>query len=527
MKTWSCNVSYEWFSVFGKVLICNFVRLFLILSLCVIPTYVEANHGDQSKKPLDYKLARVRVPFIFNEGQVDNQICFYARTFSGKVFITKKGEIIYTLSNKRNEPLDKSTTLIVLKEQLVDMKASTITGEGKSPTTINYYKGSNPKYWKHNVPSYNNVSLGEIYKCIHLKLSAYGNNVEKLFYVKPGGAVSDIRLRIKGAQQLKTNNKGELVASTRYGPVSFTPPIAYQEVHGKLVPIHVAYTVAGNEYGFTVGAYDKAATLVIDPLLASTYLGGSKDDYGYAMAVYGDDVYVAGKTNSTNFPGTPASTRKNDDVLVAQLNEDLSALLAVTIFGGNDGSDVALDMAIGNGSIYITGQTNSGDFPNIGSGYGSSGPIFIAKLSMGLNLQVTTRFACNNVYGLALDNSGNVFIAGATLTSLPKTGSDTPGDTSDDTYQMSKKGNGEALSQSSVQTCTTCMPQPTWAVRNKDGAPTSFTTSLLILATYWLPGSPPPRTFQPHPVVMTTVMLTIRMTNSSGTMSLFQNSATI
>jgi len=248
-----CGPTYGRLSFFWKDLTYTIVILFLIINLFSNVLYANVRQEDLNNKPIDYKLARVQIPFIANEGQADPMVCFYAQTFIGIAFVTKKGEIYYTLYNQNNEPIDNNTLVHVLKEEFVDIRTPTITGETKSPTLVNYYKGSNPKYWRHNLPTYNTISFGEIYECIHLKLAAHGNNVEKLFYVKPGGSVEDIRVSIDGAQELKTNNKGELIAITKYGPVSFTPPIAYQEFRGKRVPIDVAYFVSGNKYGFTIG----------------------------------------------------------------------------------------------------------------------------------------------------------------------------------------------------------------------------------------------------------------------------------
>jgi len=39
----------------------------------------------------------IRLPFIANEGQINEDTSFYARTFGGTVFITRKGEIVYSL----------------------------------------------------------------------------------------------------------------------------------------------------------------------------------------------------------------------------------------------------------------------------------------------------------------------------------------------------------------------------------------------------------------------------------------------
>jgi hypothetical protein len=39
----------------------------------------------------------MRLPFIANQGQINEDASFYARTFGGTVFITRKGEIVYSL----------------------------------------------------------------------------------------------------------------------------------------------------------------------------------------------------------------------------------------------------------------------------------------------------------------------------------------------------------------------------------------------------------------------------------------------
>ena len=45
------------------------------------------------------KTQKLRIPFIANNGQVDEQVRFYAKTFGGTVFVTKDGEIVYALPN--------------------------------------------------------------------------------------------------------------------------------------------------------------------------------------------------------------------------------------------------------------------------------------------------------------------------------------------------------------------------------------------------------------------------------------------
>ena len=48
------------------------------------------------------------MPFIANNGQVDGQVQFYAKTFGGTVFVTKDGEIVYSLPSGRDVPAGAS-----------------------------------------------------------------------------------------------------------------------------------------------------------------------------------------------------------------------------------------------------------------------------------------------------------------------------------------------------------------------------------------------------------------------------------
>ena len=121
-------------------------------------------------------------------------------------------------------------------------------------------------------------------------------------------------------------------------------------------------------YGFKVASYDKSKDLIIDPLLASTFLGGFGFEEGYALTLdTSGNVYVTGYTISTDFPtkSTAYDTSYNagdayGDVFVSKLNSGLTSLLASTYLGGaNDdyGSSLALDAS---GNVYVDG----GDWVN-------------------------------------------------------------------------------------------------------------------------------------------------------------------
>lgn len=125
--------------------------------------------------------------------------------------------------------------------------------------------------------------------------------------------------------------------------------------------------VIGERYG---GGPIDAFVAKLDPsgrILFATYLGGASFDRGQAIAIGPDgSVYVTGVTESTDFPTTPGTydrTLASADAFVARLAPDASSFIFSTLIGGSFG-DVGTGLAVRpNGSMYVTGITHSVDFP--------------------------------------------------------------------------------------------------------------------------------------------------------------------
>ena len=84
----------------------------VILSLVLLtPSLLLAgsNAAKPSKAEVVQKAQNLRVPFIANEGQVDDQVRYYAKTFSGTVYVTREGEIMYALPKYEKEVKDGCT----------------------------------------------------------------------------------------------------------------------------------------------------------------------------------------------------------------------------------------------------------------------------------------------------------------------------------------------------------------------------------------------------------------------------------
>jgi len=410
--------------------------LFVWLIFAVAIIYLICPHNYVSAKKFNKasfykKIKTLLIPFIENKGQFNKQILYYAKTFSGAVFINKKGEIGYLISGKKGSYCLKEKFIgnIIIPKQ--------ICGEEKSKTQIHYFLGQNPKKWLTHLKSYNFVSLGKIYNGITLKVRAYSNNIEKLFYISPNADPSKILVKVTGANKLKITKTGALDAITHKGIIQFSPPKAYQIIDHHKKYIEVSYLVVGkNQYRFTLGKYNKNKELIIDPFIGSTFLGGKNwDEINSIVVDSAGNVYVAGDSESPLFPATytffnftnPNSNSTNStDAFVAELDANLTTLVSSALIGGLQ-SDVATGLAINpsTGYVYVTGWTDSYDFPVTYKAYqtdfNGTRDGFIICLSGDLStLNYATYIGGNSTdvpTSIAINNSGDIYITGYTCSS--------------------------------------------------------------------------------------------------------------
>ncbi len=168
-------------------------------------------------------------------------------------------------------------------------------------------------------------------------------------------------------------------------------------------------------------------------LLFSTYLGGSGDDEGNGIAVdSADTVYVTGDTTSgtgstTLFPlvnarqtSVPNST---DTGFVSKLiagSGGIYHLLYSTYLGGNTqdvGEAIAADSQ---GAAYVTGWTDSSNFPTVHAyqgSYGGNQDAFVSTLNAGGALVWSTYLGGSGAdqgYGISVDGQGDAYVTGAT-----------------------------------------------------------------------------------------------------------------
>ncbi len=219
----------------------------------------------------------------------------------------------------------------------------------------------------------------------------------------------------------------------------------------------IAVDAAGNAYvtgstdstnfPTTPGAFDTSYDANDDGFVArlsadgaslhyGTYLGGSSEDHGDAIAVdTSGNAYVTGSTVSTDFPTTPRSfdTDYNGgsvDAFVAKLSADGASLVYGTYFGASTfdrGVDIAVDAS---GNAYVSVWTNSTNFPTtpgaFDTSHNGSTDAFMAKLSAdGTSLVYGTYLGGTDEdgsRGIAVDAASNAYVTGYTRsTDFPTT----------------------------------------------------------------------------------------------------------
>ena len=163
----------------------------------------------------------------------------------------------------------------------------------------------------------------------------------------------------------------------------------------------------------------------------STYLGGNggalgTPEQGNGIAVdTGGNAYIAGVTNSTNFPVTSGAVQTSfdgvQDAFVSKINASGNVLVYSTYLGGTSmdwASGIAVDTS---GNASVAGYTSSFDFPTIGgvqSGFNGMYDAFVSTLSTsGAQLTFSTYYGgtgSDSANAIALDSNRNIYTGGQT-----------------------------------------------------------------------------------------------------------------
>lgn len=175
-------------------------------------------------------------------------------------------------------------------------------------------------------------------------------------------------------------------------------------------------------------------------LVYATYIGGSGDEIAEGMVLdKTNNAYITGYTRSTNYPTTAGVIQSSCTTglcgFVTKLNPTGTALVYSTIFGGTaiaEGFGIALDSAK---NAYVAGVASGTGFPTTPgvlqpncppSPCGSADEGFVLKLNTTATKLLFSTYLDGTLDsftdGIALDKTGNIYVAGGTdSTDFPTT----------------------------------------------------------------------------------------------------------
>ncbi len=301
--------------------------------------------------------------FIENKGQWDDSILFLHQTTEANYWICKD-RIVYD-SFKMSSYNEDSI--------IVEGFASEIRFDGMNPR-FSKVKQQNPEKQSSNKLKYLTIILEDYYPNIDLRLTDSNGKLRFDFLCNERSKPNDIRIILPDRDKYLVSNS--FAHSTN----------KYSLVIDSLRTYSSSGNVIESKFKFQKNVLSidipnpPKTSYVIDPIIYSTFLGGSSYEYARDVAVYRDNIFTVGYTSSTNFPTTfgayteflKTSEAGETDIVISKFNSKGDSLLASTYFGSyfNDFAESVCIDSLGN--VYIAGYFESNSTFPISNGAADS-----------------------------------------------------------------------------------------------------------------------------------------------------------
>lgn len=337
-----------------------------------------------------------------------------------------------------------------------------------------------------HVTEFNKIRIKEVYKGINWIIYFNQDGLKYDFEIAPHADYKQVQIVYSGALRLTKKTNGHLEIPTPLGVMEENEPVSYQ--NNREVPSE--FILTDSVVSFSLKHFNPDLPVIIDPQLVwgTIYGGGGKDELTSLATDDNGNVFATGQTASSNFPLRYGLTYFDgtlggqSDAFIIKFNNE-GKLLWATFYGGKSddgGKSIAIDHS---GDIYVTGFTNSNDFPlkSTGTYYDSifdgETDAFILKFTNnGDRLwatyyggsQTTFSDGIDEGVAIAVDPYNNVFVTGHTHTAdLPVQNAGTyfddkvGGDSDAFILKFDEKGNrlwatyygGESWEEASCITC--------------------------------------------------------------------------
>ncbi len=363
--------------------------------------------GSKAHSRPDARALLSHLPLIFepNQGQASSGVNFVARGAGYSLYLDPAGAVLATQSS--HSPKSSAAVEAVRMALVGANPAAEVVGSDPLPGKSNYFIGNDPKKWHAGIPQYAGVHYKNVYPGIDLVFYGSQGHLEYDFNVAPGADPSQAELKFDGAGKLELSG-GDLILKGTGANVRLQAPRIYQTSAGERHSVEGRFVLrAQNRVSFEIGAYDREKELVIDPtIFYSTYFGGSGAETSPSIAVNGNGfIYLAGSTTSTDLPVTAnafQSTLKGaQNIFILEIDPTIAGAggVAYLTYLGGSGTDTLAGSASGasqglavdnGGNVFVAGSTTSADFPSVSGYHGPNAAAGVAHVFVSEIAQITT-----------------------------------------------------------------------------------------------------------------------------------------
>lgn len=254
----------------------------------------------------------------------------------------------------------------------------------------NFFIGNDPMRWQSGLHGYSKLYAAGLYPKIDLELYGLNNGLKYNYIVQPGGQLSEIKLKIDGADKVSIED-GELHISTSVNEIMEAKPYAYQEINGERVEVPCRFALQGNIVSFRCPkGYNDRLPLVVDPtMIFASYSGSTADNWGFTGTF--DSLghgYSGGTVYDVGYPVTPGAydTTYNGgntvnltigdidrDAAILKYSPNGDSLKFATYLGGAKGNEQPHSMVVNSKTeLVVFGTTSSSDFPTTSTAYNTA-----------------------------------------------------------------------------------------------------------------------------------------------------------
>jgi hypothetical protein len=303
-----------------------------------------------------------------------------------------------------------------------------LSATGQLEATYSYMLGDNSTTWEQGLNTYTHVTVTDLWEGVNATFSgAEGGALKYEFSVAEETPISVLAWNVSGPDNLTLSDHTNLTLGLPWTYIHDSGLTAWDS--GGVAPVGFVLDGGNVSFEFT-SAWDRSGTLVVDPLIYCSYLGGNVREVGYAVTGDRNKLYVTGRAGQGTFPTTPGAYNETHsggyDVFVTCFGANGSYLEWSTFVGSASTDDEGWGIEVdGDGYVHVAGWS-AGNFPATATAYdfsfnGNQDAVYFVLSPDGASLNYSTFLGHNGLdraYDLALDRLGETaFVAGYTASS--------------------------------------------------------------------------------------------------------------